>query len=185
MPYGVARCSEANRLERLEEIIFLGNRNSKQVYDGLCSVASFVTSNEQFFKTMCTGTLHPLDYFFLVNLSTFILSLLCIIISVCTYLHLLPTVVPSGVHTLLLHSSPEPLFPRAPAYWAKMGKCSGLVFDAALDLYSVNVIFETLAFYTSRKLKIFKTDKAVSIFLFYNFGLETNYVLLTFWELNC
>lgn len=60
-----------------------------------------------------------------------------------------------------------------------MGKCSGLVFDAALDLYSINVIFETLAFYTSRKVKILKTDKEVFVFLFYNFGLETNYVLLT------
>lgn len=48
-----------------------------------------------------------------------------------------------------------------------MGKHIGSGFTAALELDSV----ETLAFFTSRKLKIFKIDKAVFIFSLLQFWL--------------
>lgn len=66
-----------------------------------------------------------------------------------------------------------------------MEKCSGLVFNAALDLYSFTVVFETLAFCTSGKLKMFKIDKEVFIFSLTILAWRLIMFSLFFGELTC
>lgn len=118
-------------------------------------------------------------FFFLINLSTSILSLLCVIISVCTCLHLSPAVVPSGVHTLLLHSSAE--LPPTEQRWGNALPwcqcCSGSIKHQC-DLWNFGILclenIENIWNWQSR-----------FYFVFYNFDLESNYVLPAFWELNC
>lgn len=67
-----------------------------------------------------------------------------------------------------LGSTPPPTaLPPSSRLLSWMGKHIGSGFTAALELESV----ETLAFFTSRKLKIFRIDKAVFIFSLLQFWL--------------